>query len=215
MSSFRIFCLVCFVSLCACRFKAPNLAEQKYLMEKGAFPGGVPDWVATPTGSNSGLSFSGGLIPQTFTQTPRANSGVPTAAESASSAGTFQTPDALKEKTPVAEPAAPNTPLHRIAKVCSTLEKEVNTALVTTDIRQRIRAYESLTARCPDSWDLWLWLGKDYAKTQQLVKAGRCFEKVLILNPTNEEAQDLANENRRKLNAPQAKPKKKKAALGE
>ena len=214
MSPVRLICLVCCLSLCACRFKAPNLAEQKYLMERGAFPGGVPAWVATPTGS-SGLSLSGGLIPETFTQTPRATSGVPTATESGSSAGTFQTPEALKEKTPVAEPAAPNTPLHRIGKVCSTLEKEVNTALVTTDIRQRIRAYESLTARCPDSWDLWLWLGKDYAKTQQLVKAGRCFEKVLILNPTNEEAQDLANENRRKLNTPQGKAKKKKAIVGE
>jgi len=184
-------------------------------MEKGAFPGGVPDWVAQPTGADR-VGASGGLIPQTFTQASREqpNSGVLTANQSTSSAGTYAAPDALKEKKETqAEEAQPKTPLHRIAKLCPNIEKETNTALLTTDVRQRIRAYESLVTRCPDSWDLWLWLGKDYSKSQQLVKAGRCFEKVLVLNPTNEEAQQLAAENRKKLNNPKAGGSKKKPVV--
>ncbi|MFN8392052.1 MAG: hypothetical protein U0136_17305 [Bdellovibrionota bacterium] len=191
--------------LSSCQFKSPTVAEQKYLVEKGAFPAGTPGWIATPLAGGAlpgGGSYSGGLIPQTFTgSTPHQNrSAAPTAEESRSSAGTFKIPTALAEKKEVEDDKDASSPLHRIAKLCPSVESEVNDALITVDLKQRIRKYESLTLRCPQSADLWLWLGKDYSKDGEDVKAGRSFEKVLVIDATNKEASDLLTENRKKLN---------------
>lgn len=197
-----------FTLTAGCRFKSPTVEEQKYLLEKGAFPGGVPPWVTTPTGGGAlggGGLFSGGLIPQTFTGTTLSNSqtGVPAAGGAGSSANVFVAPRIVAPpvKTVEHEPEK-DSPLERIATLCPSIESEVSSALITTELRARIRKYESLTTRCPDSWDLWLWLGKDYEKNGEPVKAGRSFERVLVLNNANKEASDLLAENRRKLNAP-------------
>jgi hypothetical protein len=193
--------------LSSCQFKSPTIAEQKYLVEKGAFPGGVPEWLAAPGPGGSlgaGRALSGGLIPQTFTGPAIENSkSAPNVQQASSSGGTFQVPAAIapQEKKPAEDDKAEKSPLGRIAKLCPSVESEVNEALITIDLLQRIRKYESLVVRCPSSADLWLWLGKDYEKNNQRVKAGRCFEKVLVLDPANQEAEKLLTDNRRALNS--------------
>lgn len=205
MCTFLI-CLSLAMTTAGCSFKSPSMAEQQYLIQKGAFPGGVPEWVASPApGGNFGGSFAGGFIPQSFVRRNpgQSESEIANAQFASSAAGSSVLPRALvtpaetKTKTDSEES---KSPLHRIAAVCSSAEADVNDALLTTDLHQRIRKYESLTVRCPNSADLWLWLGKDYAKDGQPVKAGRCYERALIADASLKEAQDLLDENRKELN---------------
>ncbi len=212
MNKFGITIAAAVLGLSACHFKSPSVAEQKVLIEKGAFPAGVPGWVATPTGGGSlgaGGVFSGGLIPQTFTGTTLrpSDSAMQTASHAGSSSGVFVAPRSVAPVEVKSQDTEASSPLERIAKSCPSIESEVSQNLINTDVNTRIRNYESLTTRCPDSWDLWLWLGKDYEKDGQPVKAGRSFERVLILNSGNKEASDLLAENRRKLNNPEAEAK--------
>ncbi len=216
MKKTRILSLVILsVSFSACRFKTPTIAEQKYLMEKGAFPAGVPAWVATPTGGGrlgGGGVFSGGLIPQTFTPSTidQSKGAIPSADLAGSNAGNFSTPHALRQAAAAAE-QEPDSPLHRISKSCPSVESEVSATLTNLDTKQRIRSYESLTTRCPQSADIWLWLGKDYSKDGQLVKAGRAYERVLIIDASHKEAQELLEANRKELNAHAGKKPAEKA----
>ena len=137
---------------------------------------------------------------------------MPTLGSAGSSASVFVAPRAVAPAQKPAASAEPDSPLQRISKLCPSVESETTDALTTTDLRARIRKYESLTNRCPDSADLWLWLGKDYEKAELPVKAGRCFERVLVLDASNKEASDLAAENRRKLNRVQPEDKSKAQA---
>ncbi len=191
------------VAVCGCRIKSPSMAEQQYLIQKGSFPGGTPEWIASPSpGGSLGGGFSGGFIPQSFIRRVpgQSESQVADARFAASPAGSAVTPKALEQQQNSAAAESPNSPLARIASVCPSIESEVNDALLTTDLRQRIRKYESLTVRCPNSGDLWLWLGKDYSKDNQLVKDGRSFESSLIADASLTEAQELLDANRKELN---------------
>ena len=84
--------------------------------------------------------------------------------------------------------------------MCPGAEPAVKEALRTTTRASRIAQYVKLTSRCPQSWDLWLWLGKDYESDGRLVEAGRCYERVLTIDYGNEVAQALLANVRQRLN---------------
>ncbi|MBP9838209.1 MAG: hypothetical protein KBC84_05795 [Proteobacteria bacterium] len=188
------------VSFSSCTFVTPNYKEQQVLLEKGSFAGGAPPWLASPrAGANPGAGLGGGssfgIMPQSFASNNQQNN-------------TLEENDSLVDRRIKQEVHAPvvkknvesSSPLIRITQKCPSVESDVTAALTTLDLKDRIRKYESLTNRCPDSWDLWLWLGKDYEKNKESVKAGRCFEKALVINNSSEEAQKLLDDNRRRLN---------------
>lgn len=81
--------------------------------------------------------------------------------------------------------------LAKIDQLCPGTEKRVNDALTTTDMAERIAKYEALTARCPESSDLWVWLGKDYESMKMFSDAGRCYQRAIGLDPSNAEAKSL------------------------
>ena len=199
-------CLVLF----GCRIKSPSLEEQQALVQRGAFPSGTPGWLAAPTGVSNPIS-AGGFIPTGFSAP---SSG--TVAGGASAAAERKTAEleyAAKQKAEAARQAElrgevkKDSPLARIETVCPGLESQVTDALTTTGLDERLQKYVRLTSRCSNSWDLWLWLGKDYQKKKQLVQASRCFEKSLIINAQNPEAEELLAKTRKELNAPSGKAK--------
>ena len=212
-SSTKLLCSVSLYTglmlLSACQFKSPSIEEQNYLVTKGAFPSGAPGWLAPSSAAALGGGQSvGGIIPQSTADANRMRSAVFTAEEAGSNDATYKPVAAIaNEKKAAAVEAEPNSPLHRIVKSCPTIESEVSDALTTTDLRQRIGKWESLTVRCDGSSDLWVWLGKDYSKDKQFVKAGRCYERALIIDSSNKEAQTLLDENRSVLNAKPAEGK--------
>ena len=214
-------CGIIFASLTGCRFKSPNLEEQQALVERGAFPSGTPGWLASPTGVGNPIS-GGGFIPTVFAP-PSAGSvsgGATAAAERKEAALEL----AAKQKADAARQSAlrgevkKDSPIGRIESVCPGLESQVTEALTTTALDERLQKYLRLTTRCSNSSDLWLWLGKDYQKKKLLVQASRCFEKSLILDNQNKEAEELLAKTRKELNATPAtkleapKPKGKRAA---
>ncbi len=195
------------IAMFGCRIKSPSLEEQQALVQRGAFPSGTPGWLAAPTGVGNPIS-AGGFIPTGFA--PPSAGTVAGGASAASARKDAELEYAAKQKAEAARQAQlrgevkKDSPLSRIESVCPGLEREVTDALTTTALDERLQKYIKLTTRCSNSWDLWLWLGKDYQKKKQLVQASRCFEKSLILNAQNEEAEELLTKTRKELNAPPA-----------
>lgn len=193
----------------SCQFRQPTLADQKELMRKGAFPGGTPAWVATPRERGSGFAdatagdgmFRRSLSTRDNIAIPE-DQGILDRKLSQIEARKIKDEAALKNaETEKKQLKDSKSPLDRILSVCPKSEKEVTEALQILDLASRIKKYETIVSKCPDSWDLWLWLAKDYEKNHQLVQAGRSYEKVLVINPANDEARVSAEENRKLLNA--------------
>lgn len=204
-----------------CRVKSPTLDEQRELVRRGAFPSGTPGWMASQTGlGTQGRAGFGGLIPQVFSTPAESTSG------SSQLLATIEQQTAERERRLQQEQLdrqraddrstqalsatgvkdEKDSPLNRINRACPGIESQVNEALTTIDIEQRIAKYVTLTNRCPHSFDLWLWLGKDYEKRNKLVQASRCYEKALVLNNQSEEASRLLEQSRRKLGS-ESKPR--------
>lgn len=201
-----------------CRIKSPTLEEQRALAERGAFGSGTPAWMSAAAGvrSGSGGGIGGGLIPQVFSPPGDSIAGN-TQQQAALRKSAEEALDEQREAQQKLRTADDRTtkatdtygsrsgatekesPLDRILAACPGIESQVNDALTTVDTDQRIAKYVQLTNRCSHSWDLWLWLGKDYQKKNRLVQASRCYEKALILNNQAEEAEQLLAESRKKL----------------
>ncbi|OVE80199.1 hypothetical protein BVY02_01050 [bacterium J17] len=190
-----------------CRFKSPTVQEQKELVNRGSFPRGVPPWIPPAAISGKPKRLSSGFISESFSGPGNA---VPARTGLSKESDSLQSDDDLEEER---RTSASNTqedvridlsgdtpkaddPLSRISGVCSGMETEVNDALLTVNVEQRIAKYKSLVNRCPASSDLWLWLGKEYKLQGRNVEAGRCFEKVLVIDNDNEEAESLLGEVR-------------------
>ena len=188
----------------SCRFTVPNASDNRALVKKRAFPAGVPPWAAQADADRPQLRANAGLVPQSFS-VPAAvsvtRSSVPTAASQLELRQESEaTGDILAaDEAAIQEKERSDSPLDRIEQVCPGIEDGVTEALKTTDTASRVRQYESLTTRCPNSWDLWLWLAKDYESTGRYVEANRSLERVLTLNRTSEAAQALLSVVRRKL----------------
>lgn len=199
-----------------CRIKAPTVAEQQALMERKSFPGGVPAWFSPGAAGPAaqGDTFGGGLIPRKLGAPPLVASASivepTTEISNANAIGPLQ--PQLKPKgfatdatTPqgrtaveksVETKAAPASALDRITQGCPGVESQVTQALTTTEVDSRIQQYEALLSKCPRSSDLHVWLGKDYLNLGQNAKAGRLFEKALVLDNTNAEAKQLLEKAR-------------------
>lgn len=147
-----------------------------------------------------GGSFRSGFIPESFAK-PAAH-----LEQDDKEAPARQTAARQNQVSRAEAPARPKTaqaeesPLSRIARTCPAVESLVSDALTTIDRRERVRKYERIVLRCPQSPDLWLWLGKDHYQSGSYVEAGRCFDRVLVLDGSVEEARELLSEVRVKLN---------------
>ena len=186
-------------SLIACRLKAPTVAEQQKLQEMGAFPSGPPPWVSTGArGATVGSWGLGGVGGGSYGSPTGGGGGISRTLNKQESLQEIQQKRAVQ--TAKVETPEQNSPLGRIEAICPNVERDVTAALTTEETEIRAAKYLALTIRCPNSWDLWLWLGKDYLKLNRNAEAGRAFEKVLSLNNGNAEATDLLLEVRKHQN---------------
>jgi len=194
--------------LTSCRFKFPSVNEGQEFKRSGVFTDRVPAWVNQNRDEDPQLEVSLGALPQkagssaTLRQS-RAN--VPTGGLAVQNELAEKLKERKEEFNRASQAEAVKTvdegsPLGRIGSLCPGLESQVSDALTTTDAPARIRQYENLTRRCPDSADLWLWLGKDYQSVNRLAEASRCFERVLLIDSSNEVAQALLSVVQEKLN---------------
>lgn len=198
-----------------CRFQMPSSSEGTTLASKGVFPGGVPSWVRQPEDGERFKASSSGVIPHGYTTPPavQINSATipdvnletpPSTAERKRDASRERLAGADIDRTSEVageDEDESNSPLARIAALCPGMESSVSEALRTEAQGLRIQKYEKLTRACPESEDLWIWLGKDYQSAGMLVQAMRSFERVLVVNSSNEEAQELLASVKKQLNS--------------
>ena len=219
LALFFILCLT--LSLSACRFKAPNAVEGEHLAATKTFPGAVPSWIMQSKNSPRQPVETGGIIPQTYSAptavqqsalsrpNPQVQSPLQTdeerMREEDSKAKQLGKPGE-ENKGALQIPAKESSPLDRIMQLCPGVDNAVNDALQTAERNARIQKYEKLSQRCPQSWDIWLWLGKDYEGAGRLVEAGRSYERVLTIDSGNEVAQALLANVRKRQN--ESSPKK-------
>jgi hypothetical protein len=198
----------------SCRFQSPNASEGQHLVNAKVFSAKVPPWIMQSKDNPRQPVANAGFVPQSYS-VPQVvkdnavsvpNPVVDTIEFKENAVTTAEKKDkAEKEmKPPTLTPEEARkelSPLDRIAQVCPGAESSVKDALQTAATHARIPKYEKLTKRCPQSWDLWLWLGKDYESEQKLAEAGRCYERVLTLDYANEVAQALLANVRRRQNS--------------
>lgn len=179
-----------------CRIVVPSVEEQKYLAAQGAFAGGAPAWVSThvrPSESSSGL------IPESYSS-PNSIRGDLASDRLVEQEQQQVVAGAVAPQSD--EKPVPTSPLDRIAAVCPGIDKAVNDALTTVELEQRIAQYSNLTVQCSGSSDLWIWLGNDYLKANQIPQAKRAFDQALIVEPTNADAKNGIDEVNRRLSTP-------------
>jgi len=171
---------VCILS--ACSFSVPSRDEQAKLIQDKTFAGGAPAWFSS-SATGVGAVQSNGIVPSTVqplnsleSRTADVQYPMLVRAEEIANA---------QETKPVEKP---KSALDRIAEQCPGSESDVNSALTNVDRESKIKQYEALTKKCPNSADLQLFLSQEYLKANKLVAARTGFEQVLVLDPTNEEA---------------------------
>jgi hypothetical protein len=176
-----ILTLLAVCSLTACSFSVPSRDEQSKLVQDKVIAG-APVWFAN-AGAGTGAVAQNGIIPSTVQPLPSLEGRTVDVqypmlvrAEEISKA---------QETKPV---VTPKSALDRIAEQCSGSENEVNAALTNVDRDAKIKQYEALTKKCPNSADLQLWLSNEYLKANKLVAARTGYGQVLVLDPTNEDA---------------------------
>lgn len=174
-----------------CRFRSPSLSEEQELASRGALTGNSTDWVAAPLARGQMLdsggynNFSGGIPDYRHGPAPldKLSSGIVSEpAREVQAVKTAETPK-VEEKSPSEE-----SPLDRVERSCPGTETQVTDALKTTDRAARIKKYEALTRSCTTSSELWMWLGVDYERSEQIDEAKHAYEEAVLLSPRNDEA---------------------------
>jgi tetratricopeptide (TPR) repeat protein len=200
--------LLILLSMTSCRFKFPSAVEGNELKQSGVFTGSVPAWINQNEDPAPSPVATGGNIPQTYKESPTVRSSretVPSAAGRASVGVKQRLEDAKKEKEAKLQSSgtdsdsADKSPLLRVEDTCPGSEAAVTAALTEENQSARVAKYESLTSRCPESIDLWLWLGKAYDSGKQYADAMKAYDRALLLDPSNDEAKGLKAESRRRL----------------
>ena len=214
--------VVAVLCLSACRFKAPTGGEGQELKTRGAFPTNIPAWVNQNRDDNPSLSKSSGIIPEHYTAPPATittiesineSEGTPgSRAEKAKaekarlekerSAGADETLGAQEDQTVNSVDPEDKSPIGRIEALCPGTESSVSEALRTENIDQRVLKYKALTDKCPDSSQLWVWLGKDYESRGELADAVRAYERALIADPSDRDAAGRLASVRDRINNP-------------
>ena len=179
--------------LSGCRFTSPSVEEQEVLAQKGAFAGGAPAWSSM---SNIGRSKNE-LIPTEYGT--RSINDSTDRTFSASRNERFEQRAKLdelmkEEDTGAIEDVRDSSPIARITALCPSAEQPVTEAITTTDRDARIQKYRRLTRSCPNSADLWLWLGRDYKDAGRASEARQALEQAAYLDPNNAEVKQLLSE---------------------
>lgn len=195
--------LVLGLSLLGCRIKSPSVAEQQALAERGAFPRGVPAWSSGAVAAAGAVGRQApGIIPTQYERSslpssqdrPNINR-----AEVSRRAAMTNTSSPLTEADALetSDNRESQSELGRIEALCPGLESDVTSALTTVNIDDRIRQYRRLTSRCPESYDLWLWLAKDFYSAGRIAEAEKAANRVLSLDAGNSSASALITNIRR------------------
>lgn len=175
--------------LSGCRFKVPTAKEQDALVAKGSFPSGTPAWLAAANSSGKSTGQSSGLIPLDLSnafnsRNRQGNVALEASPEEEAAAGKKASSSAHETDDTASEESSP---LERIYQKCPAIEQEVKQALLTLERESRIQKWESITKRCRESQDIWLWLGLDYTAVGRLQDASRVLDYGLALDPQNQE----------------------------
>lgn len=168
-----------------CRLKVPNVSEQQKLMEKGAFPNGPPSWVASVAlGGARGRHLPSMLAPGFSSSGSRQAVGGPiTGSEEIQARLERQTPKQTEQKPQ--QKTDSNSPLSAIAQLCPEVERDTAKTLVIPDTQTQIDHYTILVKRCPNSPDLWTWLGEAYYRKGLVISAKKCFQQALFLDSSH------------------------------
>lgn len=186
------------LSLASCKFRVPSPEEQDELLKRKTFPGGAPGWFS-PTTANSGVPQQpSGYISNSL----RGPAAIAPRVDEVEIPKQLRDEEYRRIKAQQATQSVElKSPLDRIAKSCPSIEQDVNAAITTTDRNERVAKYETLTARCPSSPDLFLWLAADYMKAGRSMDARSTYEKVLVLDSSNAEAKNGLDELNKSLTA--------------
>ncbi len=174
--------LLAIVLSSGCRLKSPTIQEQQALVARNSFPSGPPPWISSSAlGSNPGarLSFGNLFGSQSSIGVHQDTIPTPTRAERLVALQSQGQEQASTQPT-----ARLDSPLERISAVCPGTERQVNDAITTVEDGEQIDKLLSLTRACPNSSDLWQWLGEAYQRTNQSVSANRCFKRARELEQT-------------------------------
>ena len=162
--------------LVGCRIKAPTLEEQQALSEQGAFGTGTPNWVARSTAGSS--RSSGGFL------SISAPEGVIPPTRVVDSRDRLSIAKTRSEKKTL-------SPFEQLAEDCPGIESDVNDALTTMDVIERVSKYEMLISKCRDNEQLLLWLAEDYILLNDFSEGRRTVNKILTLNSDSQQAREL------------------------
>lgn len=174
----------------ACRFKMPNVEEQRALIARRSLGDSNPEWLARPVVDPTAKHISFGLIPQSFGSPLAPN---PMEASMADREREQRLARAREAKAQdKSKDEKKDSPLARIDTLCPGLEGDVNAALVTLEAEERAQRYKQLTERCPQSPDLWLWLAQDAFVIGEFDQARLAVTRTLALDPNNAEARALS-----------------------
>lgn len=178
-------CCVVFLLLCCagCRVKAPTIAEQELLMQRGTFGTSSPAWLARSVRpAQIADGDTGGLL------------SLNTSGRTFSNASSEPTEKSVMNPLPPEAPIENLSPLEKISRLCPTLESEVNDAITSVDVIDRVQKYEVLSRRCDQSSDLLIWLTQDYVTLQDLTAARRTLDRVRVLDPNNPAVNELSEQ---------------------
>ncbi|MCC6954665.1 MAG: hypothetical protein IT290_11150 [Deltaproteobacteria bacterium] len=170
-----------------CRFESPDFEEQRFLASQGAFALGPPSWTALDVGATR---MNSGLIPETYGPPDQIRGSLASDALVASQEAQWKLDGEQREKErtePVVE-EAPQSALDRIVTMCPQIENDLTGALSTGEPTERVQKFETLTERCPESRDLWLWYASDSARLGRIAAAKRGYDRVLSISPGDADA---------------------------
>lgn len=202
------FSLLIILSISSCRFKFPTAVEGNELKQSGVFTGSVPAWINQNEDPAPKPVATGGTIPQTYKESPTIQGGrdaVPSSAARTQAGVERRLDEAQQEKEAklssggAVSGTTDMSPLSRVESSCPGSEAAVTAALTEENQKKRVAKYEALTSRCPESADLWIWLGKAYDSGEQFTDAIKAYDRALLLDPSNDETKGLKAEAKKRL----------------
>ncbi len=172
----RINYLIIALLFSSCSFSAATGPATQGLIQRGAFPQGLPAW-AKQNKLRIGVSqgeyennHGNGLASRIIERQYKINK---------------------KRLEQARTEDKKETNLDKLYKSCPSLEKEVNQALLEVDAKKRLELFTSLSHRCPSDPTLIVWLGNEYYDQGNFLKAKYYADKALSLDYNHIEAKEL------------------------
>ena len=179
----------------ACSIRVPSVPEQQALQEMGAFPGGLPAWIAS-TPSSAKPKILSGIIPTKFaisrTQ-PKAEETAPISARKEGEDSSRQGSSKQEPKVTVSTPSrvednSVGANIKRIEHSCPYFNNSFTESISSGDSEQRVIAYEQLAKKCETSAEIWLLLGKEYLVDGRLTQSEQAIQRAVGLDASNLDA---------------------------